>query len=85
MAEGKRKVLHSFTKEDLDGMEAGDLIAIINAAKEEYGAHNVGINGSGVVRRADGSIKYDRDHPDHPDNVAEVERRRAESAAGETS
>ncbi len=83
MADGKRKILRSFTKEDLDGMEAGDLISIIKAAQEEFGAHNVGINGTGVVRRADGSIKYDHDHPDHPDNVAEVERLRAERAAGD--
>ncbi len=79
MAEGKRKILRSFTKEDLDGMEAGDLISIIKAAQEEYGKHNVGINGTGVVRRADGSIKYDSDHPDSPESIA----KRAEAGAPE--
>lgn len=73
-----RKVIASWTKDDLDQLDAKDLVAIIKAAQEQYGAENVQFNGTGVVRRADGSIKYDKDHPDHPDNVAKRE------AAGES-
>lgn len=76
-----RKVIASWTKEDLDAMDSGDLLAAIKAAQEQYGAANVQFNGTGVVRRADGSIKYDKDHPDHPDNVAK--RAAAAEAAGE--
>ena len=76
------KVIRSYTKEDLDKMDAQDLVDIIVQARKDYGL-NVEFNGTAVVRRADGTIKYDHDHPDHPDNVAEVERLRAEREAGE--
>ena len=83
MAEDKRKVLRAFTKEDLDKLESGELIGIIKAAQAQYGAHNVGINGTGVVRRADGTIKYDKDHPGHPDNVAKSDALREARERGE--
>lgn len=54
--ERMKVVKKTFTKEQLEAMSADDLAALVG----EAGA-NAKFTGTAVVRRADGSIKYDDD------------------------
>jgi len=54
MDERQRVVRKTFTKEELENMSMDDLVALVGEA-----GPNATFHGTAVVRKADGSIKYD--------------------------
>lgn len=56
MDERQRVVLKTFTKEQLKGMSVDDLVKLIGEA-----GPNARFKGTAVVKRADGSVRYDNE------------------------
>jgi hypothetical protein len=54
MDERQRVIKHTFTREELKGMTIDQLIGLVGKAGAGAKFH-----GTGVVRKADGSIRYD--------------------------
>lgn len=53
MDERQRVVKKTFTREQLEAMSVEDLVALVGEITE-----NVKFTGTGIVRKADGSIRY---------------------------
>jgi len=83
MDERQRVVKRTFTKEQLEGMSVQDLVALVGAA-----GSGAKYEGTGLVRKKDGSIRYDKAAvPGEYHETAEDLKRNAEvtlasSAAG---
>ncbi len=81
MDERQRVVKKTFTEEQLKGMTMDDLVALVGEAGPD-----AKFEGTGIVRKADGSIRYDAgatpgDYHESPEDMA----RTAEDALGAAS
>lgn len=77
--ERQRVVKKTFTREQLEEMSIEDLIALVGEAGPDAKFH-----GTGVVRKADGTIRYDDsavpgDYCETPEEMAETFKKGKES------
>jgi len=76
--ERQEVVLKTFTREQLEGMDLDDLVRLVGEA-----GPGAKLRGKGVVKRADGSIKYDAEAV--PGDFNESSEELAAHAARETA
>lgn len=79
--ERQRVVKKTFTREQLKGMSMVDLVALVGEAGPGAMFH-----GTGVVRKADGSIRYDDDAVpgDYSESSEDLKRNAEEALAAPT-
>lgn len=70
----QRVVKKTFTKEQLEGMSLDDVVALVGEA-----GPNATFTGTAVVRKANGSIRYDKDavpgsFNESPEDMARIDK-----------